>query len=392
MEWNGRGIARELARRYRAHPDLTAAAGTMVAAAGLIALGLTGLWSGASWAPDVSPWWHLLPVLAGCLAMLVKRRRPLGALLAGVVFGAVDVWLGGSLGMLLVFFDLLYSAVLYGAARRVRILLAVIVAAVVSAFVGPLVAGQELQPAVLSALQAFVLLGTPYWWGMSVRRSRELATLSEARARDAERLAGLLRDEAVREERGRMARDLHDVIAGNLSAIAINAEAALSSAPSEERDRAALRAVRAASTDGLDEMRSMILVLRSGDDPLAAPPRLAELPDLLARTPGTTRVTGAMPAVPTAIDQALARVVGESLANAARHAPGAEVEIAFADAAGEVAVTIVSRGGAGASPAVGTGHGIDLIRERAERLGGTLEAGPVKDGWRVSARIPRSAS
>lgn len=392
MAWTEAAPVRWAIGVYRAHPDTAAAAGTAITAIALTLIGLTDLWSDATWAPEIDPAWHLVPVLAGCAVMLGKRRFPIGALAMGVVLAGVDVWFGGSLAMVIVFFDLLYSAVLFGAASRVRVLLVVIVAAVAVALIAPLIAGEPLRFAVFMALQAFVLLGTPYWWGMSVRRSRELAEVSEARARDAERLIELQRDEAVREERGRMARDLHDVIAGNLSAIAINAEAALAGAPGD-RDRAALRAVREASVAGLDEMRSMIVVLRSGDDALAAPPRLVELTALIDRAPGLrTRVTGAVPEVPTAVDQALARVVGESLTNAARHTPGAEVEIRFAESSDAVELTVASTGGRAQAGSRGTGHGIDLMRERAERLGGVLEAGPSGEGWLVRARIPRSAS
>ncbi|MDR5699179.1 sensor histidine kinase [Agromyces aerolatus] len=386
------GLGARAARAYRAHPDAFAALGTAVAGVGLTLLGISGLWIDAPWVQAIDPLWHLLPILLGSAAMLVKRRLPFTALAVGSALFLADGVLGGSLGMLLVFFDLLYSAVLYGAPRRVRVLLAVIVLVVAAALIAPMLAGNDLRNSVFFALQAFVLLGTPYWWGMSVRRSRELAAVSEARARDAERLIALERDEAVREERERMARDLHDVIAGNLSAIAINAEAALA-AESGERDRAALRAVRAASVAGLDEMRSMIVVLRTGDDPLVAPPRLAELPELVAGADGVrASLVGHVPVVPTAVDQALARVVGESLTNAARHTPGSEVEIRFDDASDAVEVTVTSTGGRRQAGSRGTGHGIDLMRERAERLGGVLEAGPAGDGWLVRARVPRSMS
>lgn len=390
MAWKQTGPVRWAFGLYRAHADAVTAAGTAMAAIALTLIGLTDLWSDAAWAPEIDPAWHLVPVLLGCAVMLGKRRAPITALAAGVALAAVDVWLGGSLGMVLVFFDLLYSAVLYGAAARVRVLLAVIVAAVVISLVVPLALGEPLRVAVFLALQAFVLLGTPYWWGMSVRRSRELAAVSEARARDAERLLALQHDEVLREERARMARDLHDVIAGNLSAIAINAEAALAGAPGD-RDRAALRAVREASVAGLDEMRSMIVVLRSGEDALVAPSRLTDLPGLIARAPGvTTTVVDDPPVVSTAVDQALARIVGESLVNAARHAPGAEVEIRFGETSDAVEVTVTSSEGAPHQPARGTGHGIDLMRERAERLGGSLDAGTFAGGWRVRARMPRS--
>lgn len=386
------GVWARAVRAYRAHPDGFAALGTALAGVALTLLGISGLWADAPWTRATDPLWHLVPILLGSAVMLVKRRCPFTAVTVGAVLFLVDGVLGGSLGMLIVFFDLLYSAVLYGAARRVRVLLAVIVVVVAATLVAPLLLGSDLRNGVFFALQAFVLLGTPYWWGMSVRKSRELAAMSEARARDAERLLELQRDEVVREERERMARDLHDVIAGNLSAIAINAEAALA-APPGERDRAALRAVREAGVAGLDEMRSMILVLRAGDDPLVAPPRLAALAELVERSDGVrASVVGSVPMLPTAIDQALARVVGESLTNAARHRPGAEVEIRFDEASDAVEVTVTSTGGRPQAGSRGTGHGIDLMRERAERLGGTLEAGPTADGWRVRARVPRSAS
>lgn len=379
-------------RAYRAHPDAFTALGTALAGVGLTLLGLTGLWVDAPWTRQVAPLWHLVPILLGSAVMLVKRRVPLTAAAIGAVLALVDGAFGGSLGMVFVFFDLLYSAVLYGAARRVRVLLVVIVVVVAAALLAPLLLGQDVRNSVLFALQAFVLLGTPYWWGMSVRRSRELAAVSEARARDAERLLELQRDEVVRAERERMARDLHDVIAGNLSAIAINAEAALAE-PTGARDRAALRAVRQASVAGLEEMRAMILLLRTGDDPLVAAPRLAELPSLVERAEGVrATLVGDVPVLPTAADQALARVVGESLTNAARHTPGADVEIRFAEAPDAVEVTVTSAGGRPRSGSRGTGHGIALMRERAERLGGALEAGPTDHGWRVRARVPRSAS
>lgn len=391
MEWRNAAVVRLGRRLYAARPDLVTALATAAAGVAFIAIGLTNLWSGVTWAPEISPWWHVIPILVGSALMLGKRHRPMTMLLAGTVVAGVDIWLGGSLGMVLVFFDLLYSAVLFGRARHVRAILVVIVVLVVAALLGPLLAGATLQAGVLLALQAFLLLGTAYWWGMSVRRSREVAALSEARARDAERFAGIVKADTVREERGRMARDLHDVIAGNLSAIAIHAEAALSST-SQAHDRSALRAIREASVEGLDEMRSMILVLRSGTDPLIAPPRLAELPDLVARS-SAVRVTvvGEAPQVPTAIDQALARIVGEGLSNAARHTPGADVEIRFHATEAEAEVSILSRGGTPSAPTIGTGQGISLLRERAELLGGTLAAAPVDGGWQLHARIPRSA-
>lgn len=378
----------------RAHPDGASAAANAAAVVVLAGVGLVGYWREAPWVPDVPLVVRLLPALLGCIVILVKRRAPFTALGIGVALALVDGWLGGSLGMIVVLFDLLYSAVLWGPVPAVRRLLIAIVVIVAASIVVPLALGLELPLAVLAGIQAFVVLGTPYWWATSVRRGHVLAELAEARARDAERFAALARDDAVREERARMARDLHDVVAGNLSAIAITAEGALAGPRSGDRDRAALRAVREASVAGLEEMRSMIVVLRSGDaaaEDLVAPVRLTELDGLVAAASDLQVVVeGEVPVLPTVIDQAFARVVAESLANAARHAPRAHVVVAFLDDGGSPGVDITSTGGIPTS-APSTGLGIALMRERAERLGGELHAGAIANGWRVRLRIPAGA-
>lgn len=373
-----------LRRAHARHPVVVEATATAVAGLVLVALDIKGLWPRAgAFAPgELSHWWHLVPVLLGCLLMLVKRRMPLLALAGGVLLFVADTWLGGNLAMLLIFFDLLYAAVYWSSARVHRMLQVTIVALVAAATVVPLALAQPLQTAVLSGLQAFTFLGAPYWWATAVRRSRELAELSAARADDLERLAELQREEAVRDERASMARDLHDAIASNLSAVAIHSGAALARPVDSGRDRAALEAVRAASIDGLEQMRSMIAMLRGGEEPLTAPLSLAQ-----AIEQSGAEVVGEPPELATAGDQAAARIVAESIANARKHAPGSAVTVRFESEPDATTVVITSTGGTPAA-AVGTGHGIVMMRERAERVGGALHAGPVAGGWAVRASIP----
>ncbi|WP_350347947.1 histidine kinase [Agromyces sp. G08B096] len=386
--------ARRLVERattaYRRHPELYSAVATVGAGAILVALDLPPLWMSAAWAdPAATPdaWrYALLAVAFG--VMLLRRRHPIIALSAGTVLFAVDLAMGGTIGMLLVFFDLIYSAAYWGSPRARTVLLWLIVAAVAASAVIPVAVGLPAQLVVLLVLQSFAILTTPYWWGAAVRRSRELAASEAARADDAMRLSAHERERAIRAERARMAQDLHDVIAGNLSAIAIHSEASLSRSPDTARDRAALAAVREASVAGLDQMRSMIVLLRTGDESRAAPPRLAELDDLIAASGLPVTVTGTPPDLPTAADQAAARILVESLRNAGKHHTGGRVELHFDAGPGVHTIVVRSTGGTPAR-APGTGHGVPMMRERAEGVGGSLSAGPQGDDWVVTARLPR---
>nr|WP_241744508.1 ATP-binding protein [Cellulosimicrobium arenosum] len=206
-----------------------------------------------------------------------------------------------------------------------------------------------------------------------------------------------------------MARDLHDVIASHLSAIAIHSGAALQLPPDAGRDRAALEQVRASAVTSLEEMRSMILLLRSeqrGSEPVVAPGRLAELGTLVdtARATGTGVTVVQGPGVadlPAATDQALYRIAQEALTNALKHAPGAPVAVRLDRAGPDVVLTVHDDGAPGPAslgdPALSAGTGLLTMRERAEGLGGSLEAGPGDrsaggGGWTVRATVPATIS
>jgi len=388
-----------------------------------------------------APWWRVALLAVGCLLILVKRAHPMLALAGGVLVTAVDLWWGGSLAVTLVLWDLLYAAALWSRPTARAWLWGAAATVVVLVSVAAGESARDVRQFVYTGLQLGAVLLVPLWWATNVRTKSELAALegeradlaareAEAAARtaglerqrasDLERIAELDRNEAVRAERSAMARDLHDVIASHLSTIAIHSGAVLALPPDTAQDRAALEQVRASAVASLDEMRSMILLLRTEgrrddttvlggaaddggaprarDDRVAAPGRLAGLGTLLgaARSAGTPVVVAdpdgvAGSPLPAAADQALFRIVQEALTNALKHAPGVPVEVRLARS--ESDVELVVRNGAGtARPVEGplsAGTGLLTMRERADGLGGTFRAGPTPaGGWVVRARVP----
>jgi signal transduction histidine kinase len=208
-------------------------------------------------------------------------------------------------------------------------------------------------------------------------------------------------ERALLEERQRIARELHDVVAHHMSVIAIQAEAA----PYKVADPApelveSFADIRASALSGLQELRRVLGVLRQ-DGPLTMPqPGLDDLAVLLesARDGGVTveaDITGSPRQLPEGVDLSAYRIVQEALSNAMRHAPGAEVRVNldYGDAELKIQVRNTGRDDEGNDMwrGVGAGHGIIGMRERAAMLGGDLIAGPTQDGqFLVSAALPLS--
>ncbi|TCK20100.1 sensor histidine kinase [Pseudonocardia endophytica] len=354
------------------------------------------------WEPGVEPaTGPLVAVLAlACVGEVFRREVPLlGLALGSAALAAGPFALGVTdLATVLVFADLLYCAVLYSGRPVSR---GVCLAG------GLLVAGLTVTALVdqggRGALQAFLnllLLAVPVLWASEVRRHRDLADVERARAAQAAQLAERDRREAVAAERARMARDLHDVVAGQLSAIALQSEAALGDPALRER---VLHGVRDASVSALAEMRTMIGLLReergAGDEPRTAPARLDQLDPLLAsaRSWGL-RVTvrderpDADGWTAAGVELAAYRIVQEGLTNVAKHAPGARVTVGLWHD-GDALVVRLENGPSTSGPAptsgMSSGTGLDGLRERAGAVGGTLHAGPDGDGWTLEASLPR---
>lgn len=411
-------------RRAERRTDLRTAVVTYLACVLLLAVDLTGMTTNSPFAAE-NRWWHLLPLTAGCALMLVKRRRPIFAVTGGAALIGVDLMIGGSLGPVVVFVDLLYAAGLYStprARRGVTIAAGAIVAATMVA-VGVASSG-DLRAIVASALQSLALLVMPLWWAADVRQKSDLAALAferealaQAHAADLTRIADLRRRDAVQAERRAMARDLHDVVAGHVSAVAIRTGAALTRPDIAVRERETLDFVRSSSLTTLEEMRTMILLLRGDaqDEPLASPGRLEDLADLVdSHRSGGLDLTvsrgldGAR--LPIAVDQAAFRIAQEALTNAAKHGGAGPVSVEIGASSTALILTVTNALPTDAAPTAQTvasgqsatkaqsvasgqtltsaGIGLATMRERAEGLGGAFHAGPDGRLWRVQASLP----
>jgi signal transduction histidine kinase len=204
---------------------------------------------------------------------------------------------------------------------------------------------------------------------------------------------------AVADERARVARELHDVVAHSVSVMVVQSGAARSVLNVDPaRAAKAFEAVETVGRDALVEMRRLLGMLRPEDEPaLRAPqPGLARLDALVDRACAagldvSLNVAGERPELPPGVDLAAYRVVQEALTNAIKHASGARVVVAVEYEPYAVAATVVDDGGrTGAVPLVGgSGHGIAGMRERVELYGGELTAGPTgMRGFAVSVRFP----
>jgi signal transduction histidine kinase len=214
-----------------------------------------------------------------------------------------------------------------------------------------------------------------------------------ALAQERDRLAAAQAERGALAERARIAREMHDVVAHHMSMIAVRCETApyrLGDLP--EPARAELAEVAAAAREALTEMQGLLGVLRTSENGTerAPQPGLADVEPMLVdvRAAGAD-VTWLLDPVELSEPLGLTvfRIVQQGLANAAQHAPGAPVRVRLT--AGEaLEVEIVN--GVGAGPGTpGGGSGIPAMRERAAVHGGSLEAGPTADGFRLHARLPR---
>lgn len=225
----------------------------------------------------------------------------------------------------------------------------------------------------------------------------------ERKVADAERAAEV----ALVEERARIARELHDVVAHHVSVMTIQTEAARSAlpgGPGRERANGALGAAAESGRTAMTELRRLLGVLRSSSDtPATAPqPGIDDLRRLVedVRATGTRvelAVDGEPPAhVSAGLGLSVYRVVQEALTNALRHAPGASVEVRLTYGPSAVRLEVEDRGGARPAPATSPGdggHGLVGMRERVRLLDGVLTAGPASSGagWLVRADLPLDA-
>jgi YD repeat-containing protein len=272
-------------------------------------------------------------------------------------------------------------------ARRALLIAAVTLVALLAGSVaenpfGPTGGGVFLIPALIAA---------PLFGGIAVRNRLAYVASIQARAEDE---AG----RRIDEERLRIARELHDVVAHTMATINVQATAAAHVlADQPEAAAEALQTIRGASKDGLRELRAILNVLRQADeaDPIQPAPGLAQLDTLIAGAvkaglPTRLTQTGLARPLPAEVDLAAYRIVQESLTNAIRHAgrATAAVRLGYDDTGLLIEVTDNGRGPV-PGPGEGTGHGLIGMRERAAAVGGDLHVGPGRrGGFQVTARLP----
>lgn len=227
-------------------------------------------------------------------------------------------------------------------------------------------------------------------WGALWRTRAELVASLRERARRAEREQDHRVAEARTAERTRIAREMHDTLAHRLTLVATTAGALeYRTDLSTEQVASAAGVVRANASEALEELRTVIGVLRTSPDDLRPTPGLADLERLLDETRAAgvaVRLDAADLDLPTALDLAVYRTCQEGLTNARRHAPGSAVTVDVTVEDGLRVVVANGRGGKGQS--TGTGTGLIGLTERVELLGGRVHAAPEGDGFRLEAWLP----
>ena len=240
-----------------------------------------------------------------------------------------------------------------------------------------------------------VLLAGPWLAGRLVRGRTDQARRSDERAALATERAAEQARVAAEEERARIARELHDLISHTLSVVVIQAGAAerlVRTDPDQAED--AMREIQRSGRQAVGEMRSLLSLIRTADDPGRAPqPGLDQVAELVEQeqTAGrdvTLDVRGDVRPLARGLELSAYRVVQEALTNARTHAGGAPVRVRVAYLPTCLELTIVDDGH-GREHGLGGGHGIVGMQERVALYGGRLEVGPAEpSGWQIRATFP----
>ncbi|HEY5231734.1 MAG TPA: sensor histidine kinase [Galbitalea sp.] len=337
----------------------------------------------------IAQFWLALALTAlGPLALLARRRFPGPVVAVVAAAAALDVFVVGPDNSPI--YISLAFAIVNAMAHNARVWAWISVgSAWIVSLVVSILLGTSWSPFRIGATTLAILI--VFGVGESARtRSERFAQIARIRTQR--------RQSEVQAERVRIARELHDVLAHSLSQINVQAGVGLhlmDSQPDKARD--ALASIKETSKSALDEVRSVLGVLRAdgsreGDAPLVPESDLSRL-DWLAASVSTqgveVTVTGSPGIVPQATQLAIFRIVQESLTNVVRHARATTARVELGHKGGFYEVSVTDNGTAQAPSGETEGRGLLGMRERAELLGGTLDAGPVEGGgFRVSARIP----
>jgi signal transduction histidine kinase len=328
-------------------------------------------------------------------------RAPLRSLLAFDLLCLVGALLGGQLlqGTQVTVFLAMAGIFVLGVRAPARDLVVGTIATVVLLTATALIQGADGALASGVAWVAIVPVAIPALLGRVLRSRNSLNRRLDEQAREIERNRSEREQAAVLSERTRIARELHDVVAHDVSVMLVQAAAAKRTVPVDpERARAAIAAVEDTGREALGELRRLLGVLRRGDEELALAPqpsleRIGALVQRMRATglPVELEVAGDPVHLPPGVDAAAFRIVQEALVNVMRHARAtrALVRIGYEPVAVELVVSDDGRGGG----ATGEGRGLMSLRERVALYGGELRAGERRPrGFELRARLPLGGS
>ena len=336
---------------------------------------------------------RVLGVAVITVALLARHRTPVLTLVAVLTVAlVVDYGPIETLPVLLA----LFTVAEYCDREQVA---AVTVAAAVVLVATPFVHGES--PGVGAVISSLVPVGLAVALGLYLRARADYIIGLQERAARLEREHELRAGQAASEERVRIARELHDVVAHNVSLMVVQAQALAATSGGNADDRIALGRLADLGREALSEMHRMLGVLRlqNGGEPERLPqPGVRDLEALVAHTRAAglevdLEVRGELREVPPGVDLSVYRIVQEALTNVVRHAAAAHASITLAYRPDALDVTVVDDGigsRVGHHPGAGGGHGLVGMRERVALFGGELETGQRTDarGYRVHAVLP----
>jgi signal transduction histidine kinase len=327
---------------------------------------------------------------AATAPLFVRRYRPLPVLLLVFAAGWMHGALGGTSGVL--WFSVCLGLYALGAhAERWAIAVgsAVVAAGVLSTDIPRIAAGDPLDEVLPAWFILVALVGLGRWMRYRGQETRAL----QSRAETAEREGAEQAARAVADERARIARELHDLVAHSMGMIVIQSQAAQRSLDARpDLAQQALTSIETAGRQGMAEMRRLLGLLTGAADGAVTPqPSLRGLEDLVASVraagvPVDLHLEGDVAALPAGVDLSAYRIVQEALTNVLKHAGPASVTVCVRACRGIVDVEVCDDGRGPVS--AGRGHGLVGMRERVALYGGSVETGARPGGgYRVHARL-----
>jgi signal transduction histidine kinase len=348
-------------------------------------------------------WLFVAVAVALVIPVVFRRKYPTAAFATATVVGGLQVlYTGRPSPADLAVVVLLYTLAAYRPRRTS-------VTGLIICLLGSVLAVARLVPSQIPLLDTImvgsILFAGPaliaWVLGDSMRYRRGYYASLEDRAARLERERDAQAQIAAAAERARIARELHDVVAHNVSVMVVQADGASYALDTEpEKTRQALAAIAGTGRQALAEMRRLLGVLRSGDGAtgLAPLPGIGQLGELLQQTRATGltvafTVEGVPGPLPDGVALAAYRIVQESLTNTRKHAgPAASAQVTLRYCEDALVLSITDDGRGAATSADGAGHGMTGMRERVALYGGTLQAGPRPGGgYQVTARLPMAA-